>query len=369
MFAITFRPGNRTNCFSEPIHKLGQGVLICLTYEWDQQTGRRRMPIIGLRARLAPDGFVTYGGERSVLFCHDCARRPSIRSRQEALNPLRNPSLTELALRMDRACQRALGRSRWLPSVPLLPQVLAGFPASQVPCFEDSFALRKLAAIEMGIAVEKLGRNGEELLLAYLKDLWLRQIWRAGDPINTTGSVLLNTEFCSQLGQALSLYEDYHALLGAPISNPARRLEPVTLENPAAGILQDFGIDSLEQPITEEQLAAMVRAFRQTMGPKCLLSETDVYDGFTHAEQPLRAWSPRLGDLRAHLEPSVRETVTDDDLLRAAAASNNPLIASRGCIIQILQRRRGSGPESLRFSPEVLDRRIALDLTARHPYR
>jgi hypothetical protein len=369
LIAIIFRPGNRTNCFSEPLRKLGQGTLVCLTYEWDEQTGRRRMPIIGLRAQLGRDGFVTYGGEGSLLFHHDAARRPSIRSRCESLNPLRNPDLVQLALRMDRTCRRALGRTRWLPSVPNLPQVLVGFAASEVPDFEDSVALRKLAAFEMGMPIEELGRNGEVLLRTYLKDLWLRQVWRADDPINSTRSVLLNAEYCTRIGRALTVYEDYRSLLGAPTWNPARRAAPLKLANPATGILKEFGIESLEQPITNEQLDAMVSAFRLAVGPDISLTETEIYDAFANSHQPLRAWSPKLAELRSLLEPGISETVNDDDLLRAAAAPDNPLIASQGCMIQIIRRYPASEPGALRFGPDVLGRRIELDLTSRYPVR
>jgi hypothetical protein len=227
LIAIIFRPGNRTNCLSEPLRKLGQGTLVCLTYERDEQTGRRKMPIIGLRAQLGRDGFFNYGGEGSLLFHHDAARRPSIRSRRESLDPLRNPDLIQLTLRMDRSCRRALGRTRWLPSVPSLPQVLVGFPASEVPEFEDSDALRKLAAIEMGVPIEELGRDGEVLLRTYLKDFRFRQVWRADDPISSTRSVLLNAEYLTRIGRALTVCEDYRSLLGAPTWNLARRVDMI----------------------------------------------------------------------------------------------------------------------------------------------
>ncbi len=160
----------------------------------------------------------------------------------------------------------------------------------------------------------------------------------ADDPANSTGTHLVNAEFCSQAHKALRAFEDYSALIGALSWNPARRLKPLELPNPAGSLLHEFGIESLEQPISDQQLDAMVSAFRLAVGPEISLSETEVYDAFANSEHPLRAWSPKLAELRSLLEPAVSETVTNDDLLRAAAAPGNPLIASRGSKIQVLQR-------------------------------
>jgi hypothetical protein len=263
---------------------------------------------------------------------------------------------------MDRTCRRALGRLKWLPSIPQVPQVFLGFPVHEPPGFEDSEALRELAAAELNVSVEDLGRNGEALLQNYLEHLWSRQSLHADDPANSTGTHLVNAEFCSQAHKALRAYEDYSALLGAPSRNPARRLKPLELPNPAGSILQEFGIESLEQPISDQQLDAMVSAFRLAVGPEILLTEMEVYDAFANAHQPLRAWSPRLAELRSLLEPAVTESTTDDDLLQAAATPGDPLISSRGSKIQVLRRYTANDSVALRFPQEDLGRRAALNL-------
>ncbi len=49
---------------------------------------------------------------------------------------------------------------------PQLPQILLGFPVHEPPGFEDSEALRELAAIELNVPVEDLGCNGDALCKA-----------------------------------------------------------------------------------------------------------------------------------------------------------------------------------------------------------
>ena len=128
VLAISFRPGNHTaNFLGQTQRSLGTATLVALNYDRDIESGRRRMPILGLRGTASYDGTVTYGGAGNTLFHHDAALRPSLRSRREALNPQRNPSLTELAQRMDRTCYRQLGRLRWLPVIPQLPKIMLGF--------------------------------------------------------------------------------------------------------------------------------------------------------------------------------------------------------------------------------------------------
>src|ERR1700678_3575230 len=106
----------------------------------------------------------------------------------------------------------------------------------------------------------------------------------------------------------------------------------------------------------------MISAFRRAVGADVKLTETEVFDAIANAQDPIQAWSPLLGQLRALLEPAVATTATDDDVLRAAAEPANPLIASRGCKTQVLQRHTTNDPVALRFTPEDLCRRAEVDL-------
>jgi hypothetical protein len=365
--AITFLPGDRTGSFlGQPIRPFGTAVLLCLSYGRGTGHGGRNMPIRGVHARLNSDGSVAYRADEEALFLHDAARRPSFKSRGFPLNPRRNPGLVAATQLMDRSCERRLTHFRYLRSVPQLPRILLGFAATQPPAFEDTPALRNLAAAELQRPVDQLGVNGDVLLDRYLRDLWQRQLNWPGDPANPTGSLLVDAEICSQAGAALRAYEDFSPLLRMPTWNPARRLSPQHLPNPAPLVLERFGIHDLDQPITDECLADLELAMRQAIGDDTPLTQEEVYDAIANSELPVRAWSPVLPQLRSLLDPVVSQCTGDDDLLRAAACPNDPLIASGMCRIQVIRRHTTNDHVAFSFPSDDLDRRAELNLHVTH---
>ena len=162
------------------------------------------------------------------------------------------------------------------------------------------------------------------LLSRYLDDLWNRQIYYPGDPANCTGCLLISAEFCTQAHKALRVYEDFSALLGAPSWNPARKIAPHQIPNPARAVLGQFDIHDLDQLITDDQLVELETALRQAIGSDVPLTQEEVFDAIAYADAPIRAWSSVLPELRSLLEPAIAESVTDDDLRSAGTALSSP---------------------------------------------
>ena len=333
VLAIAFRPGNHTASFlGQTQRTLGTATLVALSYGRDDETGRRNMPIVGLRGTAARDGAVTYGGAGNTLFHHDVARRPSVRSHRKALNPQRNPSLTELARAWT---EREVGS--WqdfvgFPAFRICLQIMLGFAASEPPSFEETPVLRELAAAELDVPVDQLGSNGPMLFEIAICGIF--GIVRSFIPeIRPTAPAVCSViaELCTQAHRALRIYEDFTHLLGAPSWNPGRRVGPMELPNPAKQILERFGVDlsnDFSQFISDQQLAEMEQAIRKTIGSQIPLTTDEIYDALTNPELPLRSWSAVLPRLRAFLEPAIAECTTDDDLLHAARSPDQPLISS-----------------------------------------
>ena len=356
VLAITFLPGDRTCSFlNQPLRPLGTAAMICLSFGRSNGRRGRTMPIRGVHARLNADGSVAYRADEAALFLHDAACPPSTKSRSLPLNPSLNPSLTSVAQRMDHACERRLGRRRYLPSVPQLPQILLGFPEHQPPAYENTQALRDLAAAELSVPADQLGANGDALLDRYLRDLWQRQLLWPGDPANPVGGVLIDAEFCTQAHAALRAYENFANLLGTQIWNPARRVSPQLVANPARQVLQRFGITDLDQPITDGQLADLESAMREAIGRSISLTQEEIYDAIANSELPIRAWSVAIPDIRRLLDPMVSQCTSDDDLLCAAASPDEPLVASGMCRVQVIQRHTANDDVALSFPPDDLE--------------
>ena len=88
--------------------------------------------------------------------------------------------------------------------------------------------------------------------------------------------------------KALRVYEDFSALLGALSWNPARKVAPREISNPARDVLGLFGIHDFDQLITDEQLAALELAMRQAIGGDIPLTQEEVFDAITNADAPIR---------------------------------------------------------------------------------
>lgn len=342
LVGVTFRPSAAQPTFLEqPLRPLGTSNLIHLSYDRDADNGRRLMPLRGLKASLIADGNVIYGGSEGTVFRLNAAPIPVGNRRRNALIAARNPALVAVALQMDRACQRHLSRAKFLSRVPVLPRILMGFAPDRPPQFEDTLALRKLAAFQIGVPVYRLAANSEILVDRLLRDVWERQLILPDAPGNVTGHLLIDSKLCTQDDRALGVFEDFSRLLGAATWNPARQVKPIAVLNPAGPILKRFGIDpdrDFNQPISDQMLDDIERAMRQSIGRDLQLSQTEIYDALTNSKAPISAWSPVLPRLRALVDPALVDGVSDGDLLRAAKSPDEPLVASGACRIQVLRR-------------------------------
>jgi hypothetical protein len=360
-FAITFRPGDRSaNFLGKEVRPVGAAVLVALAYGQASDSSRRSIPVRGFRAAPRPDGSVSYGGDNESVFDFDAASVPRPGARSKTLDPARNPSIVELVQRMDRTCQNQAVRCGKLPRVPRLPRILLGFPPGSPPAYEETPALRRAAAKALGVPLDRLGTNGSVLMERLLRDTWEQSFIPADAMGNTTGHLLISAELCTQARQALRIYEDFSELLGLPTWNPAREVTPLELCNPALAVLEAFDVDlkkpSALEDLTQDKLDAMQLAMRAELGTtEAFLSEAEICDALVCPEKPIAAWRCALSTLRGKLSPYVSECTTDEDLLQAARQPHEPLLASGGCRIFVLERASSYG---LNFDSDRLGRRV-----------
>ena len=170
--ALSFRPGDRTATFAgKLLRPIGSAVGVLLSYE---EEGVRPF-LSGVRGRLQPDGSILYGGdsEREFQYDLDRDRHPSV---------VHNPSLAELHLQLDAACERRA--NDWLPFMPRLPRILLGFAPGELPAYEVTPALRRSAAQTIGLAPERLAANPELLVDRLLRQTWDTLFVAADHPEN-----------------------------------------------------------------------------------------------------------------------------------------------------------------------------------------
>lgn len=368
VLAITFRPSAHTGSFNgNLLRRVGTTTMIVLSYDPNRsKPGRLAMPIRGFQAQAHPDGSVHLGGDAGCLFLHDGSLIPRACRTRGAINAARNPTLVQTLLRLDRACKSQIGRLDRLPQVPQLPRILLGFAPNEPPEFEDSPALRRLAAEELGIPVERLGANGSVLLDRLLRDLWQRHLILPSGPGNSTGKLLVDAELCSQARRALEIYEDFTDLVGAHTWNPAQEIKLRELDNPAKDVLCRHDIDTSQnfnQYFSDELIERLELAMREAIGPvQTHFTLEEILDALTNPDQPLVGHAHSLAKLRSSLSTDVAECCTDDDLVRATWDPSQPLLASGASRVQVLSTRQV--PDVFRFQPEDLRRRAKLDLTS-----
>ncbi len=365
LLAITFLPPQDTQTFSgRRLQRIERSPLVVLSYEADPKNpGHFRMPLRGYRASANADGSIQYGGEGGPLFMYDGAKPPHPENRG-AINPYAKPALLDLLLRLDSACKRHLqGRQRLL-EVPKLPRILLGFPPSEPPAFEDTPALRRLAARQIGIPLKHLGQNGPVLLERLLEEIWHRELILPGAPGNWTDSLLVEATFCTSARRLLGVYGDYSDLVGMHLWNPVRDVELIRVHNPACDVLREHDVDvsqNFGQFFPDELIERLELAMRTAVGPSHRLFTTEeVLDALTSPDEPLIGYNASLSRLRSRLSASVSKCTTDDDLLRAARRPDGPLVASGACRIQVVARAPKA--YSLEIPAEDLDRRIVMNM-------
>jgi hypothetical protein len=374
LVAVTFQPGGSSKSFHHRrLLPIGSATMIVMTYEPRAATAAElSMPFCGFTASAKPDGSVLYGGENGQLFQYDASLAPCPEGSRGAINAFHEPRLVELVLRLHHTCRWRLHKS-WLPDVPRLPRILLSFAPNELPQFEDTPSLRNRAAIQLGMRVGQLGKNGPTLLRRLLEDVWQQHLIQPDAPENPTGTLLVDAELCTQARRPLAVYEDFRELVGQHVWNPILGTGLLRVDNPARQVLRRFNIDTTQdfnQFFPEELIAKIQQAMRDAIGvTQHRLTREEILDGLMSPEEPITGYVACLPRMRARLGPSISECTSNDDLLRAARNPDRPLLASDACRIQVLRSRAVAGMDRLHFTPEVLRRRIVADLQYALPVR
>lgn len=349
LLALTFRPGDRTATFggTKFLRPLGAAVLVALSHEADD------VRLSGLRCRLGPEGF-GYGADGQREFQHTLS--PSRGGRGVSL--ARNPSLFELMLRMDARCERDApfpGRR-----APQLPKIWLGFAPDAPPCFEHTPALVRTAAVRLGLPQHKLQSNPAVLVERLLRQTWESLLWRADDPSNPSGLVLIEAEYCKQVTRALRVFEDFRALLGARTRNPAGGLRIPQAKNPAAALIAAHGHEprsGWENEAAPERLDSLLAEMREAVSKEDVaFTDDDLAAALAAPEEPLIAFSLIMPELRRRLDETSSECTAEADLHAAARRPHEPLTASGACRIQVVRCKQGGF-----YGPADFGRRITLD--------
>lgn len=344
---ITFRPGGfKDNFAAKSILPAGTATMFRLSYE--VQPGRKgeprlHIPVLGIKGRDLPTGGVAYDEQAHCLRV-DLSCRPREGGRGSVIDPGRNPSLLETALRIDKACQRTIELGRRLQRHPVYPRVLLGFTESRLPAYRDSVELRSRAARQLGISIHRLGQNGDLLLDKLLRDTWEQAIIPPTDPRNWTETFLVDAALCPFAQGFLRIYEDFSELLGEAVFNPARTLEFEQFANPAITVFRELGLgDSpdFNQPFSDEFVGRMLDSIRCHLGESALLfTETDLLDGLTEPDLPLVTWDSLIPKLRGQLSAHANECCTTADLKSAARRPSDALWLRYACRVQVCRSHR-----------------------------
>jgi hypothetical protein len=355
VFALTFRPGDRTATFyGKTLRPFGSAVGVVLAYGEEQSA----MRLAGFRGRPATGGAVRYGTFGDRVFQYNVRR--IARGGRGQLRIAENPSLAELTLRMDNVVTRRIDQR--LSQLPLMPRVILGFPTDRLPQYEDTPSLRRYAARQIGVTLEHLNSNPPELVEHLIRGIWEAIVVEPGVDSNT-GLHMVDAEICPEHCSPFQIFEDYAELVGDWTWNPVRELDLPRLPNPAYEILQRYGVDAngdFNQEIPTERLQAMVADFRAGLEPQLgPLDEEDVLDALVTPDEPVIAATAAVPLMRKQLTDYWNECANDQDLRLAARRPEEALFASGACRVQVLRRRNVGEP--LRFTGEELGRRIEID--------
>jgi hypothetical protein len=308
-------------------------------------------------------------------------------------------SWVELALEVDWARQRAVERRYRLPVVPMLPRIYFAYGDQAAARFEVTPALGaiakdRMAATWSGASLQDLGALDAKLdhvrdqafaaLTSQERQHLLREAWEAAwiapqDPSNSTGLWLLPHELCTEAYAAVRAFEYFGDLVGGRAFNVARKLEAVSVRNPAVELARQAGFDlaedlaclayteegSPEYQAIEERLFGLVPAMRKTTGASSEVSDQELLNAVCEYGKevviaPALASYPeteQIRRMRQELSPRLSQCCTDADLLSAVQHPNSQLWASGLCQVQTLHRDvRVPLEAALRFSSAVLGR-------------
>ena len=228
--------------------------------------------------------------------------------------------------------------------------------------------LRRKAARRLGVTVEQLAMNDPVLQERLLHDVWQRQLIAPHTVNNPTDLLLVDAELCTQAGRSLMIYEDFRGLVGVDVWNPARDVTFLTVENPARDILRRFDVDvsqDFNQQFPDGFVEKLELAMREALGlMQVHFTQEEILDAITSPGRPLVGYQASLVQLRSKLSQHISACCTDEDLLRAARHTAEPLSASKACKIQVLAKRLDADGNLHSFSPDDIGRRIHADLLA-----
>lgn len=339
--AVTFRPGGHADSFEDKVIRRA-GVAVMLTLNYDVNSDGASIPVCAYGASTGANGDVRRGSSDLRLRL-DLRRRPQPGARGRTIDPARNPSLLETALRMDQRCQTLLRSGRDPADCIQMPRVLLGFAAQCAPAFEDTLALRQRAACKLGISIRKLGQNGVLLLQKLLRDVWEESLIQPAARGNATGNLLVDAQLCPSARNFLNVFEDFSDLLGVPTWNPARDIVLPMFGNPARKVWASAGYGSLpdfNQPIADAALKDVEAQMRVELGEHAeAFSREDIYDGLTSPDEPLRLWSQLLPQLRMRLPHWANACCADADLRDAVRRPEQPLWVRYACRVQVVTRQ------------------------------
>lgn len=411
VWGLTWRPGGRSGSFSGKLfRKLGTAIAqVQVSYQLPED--REGIALFGVLAAINPQTAVVSYDEAKLT--HEFHRVPFVGARGSILDPSDdskgsrgNGSWVQLGLEVDNLRRRAVERHFQLNSVPQMPAIFFAYGDRARAQFQVSEALIERAAADMEVNFHgelhgfssELGRLRQQAFAklspedqeSRLRAAWETVFISPKDPENDTGLWLLPHEFSKDVYSTVGIFECFAGMVGVDLFNPARKLDGKTVENPArevakaAGIDLDVALSTLEHSSegnnsavqeTEEQLKAMLPAYRQVLGLGAEATDENLLLALCSPDERVMVESAvqdlpeaeQIKVMRAELKPHVSECCTDNDILNAVSAPANALYVSGMCRAQVLYRNpRMPVEEALRFPAEALGRE-RMQATLWHP--
>lgn len=365
---------------------LGQTPAAVVTYR-----GRRRrpgaseilqLPLQQVYARLGSDGCVRYDDIHNT---HELGlvafpgARGKILDASVPVDPFREPELrrknewANVALELLRQHRQFIAYDMPGADVPELPHVFAGFTKPGAAKIAGP-AAKHAAAAAAGVSSDMSDTELQQLLRNTLpggKTVLESMCVAPNTDCNPTALWLVRQEHLAFISQHVPLYEDFTALCGIEVFNPARLLalrRCISVSNPArlaavqAGVSLNDLLTQLAQSesagaghtgrdnadITDE-LLTLLPAMRRVLGRlSASFSDDALVSALLYPRRPLEQLTPvsmhtdaekldfGFGFLATQY-PHLLTRVTDADMLLAFENPYRPLYARNACTVQHIQ--------------------------------
>lgn len=215
---VAFRPrGQVPLAFPERFRELGTTEMLQLTYV-ESDDGAQALPLKCYRRYITHEGLIDYG-RRPSIFRKNGLYVPRHYTWGGCIDLNYDESLAELLIQMHYACVKHHMERRGMQQRAILPRLWLGFSELNRPPYEDTPALRERAAQKLGMPIDQLGQNGEDILQEYLQLLWQEQWIDCRHSDNNTGLDLIEARYCTNWMACTTYFEDFQALRGASITN------------------------------------------------------------------------------------------------------------------------------------------------------